>query len=671
MATVWVTNEDNITRGRDIGNGQKAVFSETIFHDIRMMDGVLKTSVDLQIPTAAFKRKHLNNYDLRASFVLIPKSPSLLDTLSNYSTWIPSDAKNPPVRTYPPEHAPSLAEEVIDSYGISLPLLSFNNIVSRCPYDFAYHDQEEQFNEEPELYDESGAKIEEVYIDFALFDFQDSRSKENAKKPQNCANTDDVDGWTSTEHHMVQGTHPYVITMTHLSIIDATKSFNRNAFEKAHGELSKVACGREALEAEDFTSILADWRFCERSFPTNGNHEVAIEYEATDRTDESQTQEHNSALAYAPYLFVDRNAWGPLDLLAVPVNRENCSDEAFEEPGVMNIKWNIVFSSRTPDKYITGHFMASSLIDRGQFDMVMTPFEELENIQAKIELQQAFLGNKRRENHQPLAGFVLRLISLVLLWLEPIIQAHYWLVCVATSSAGISMTGAYLIAAADLSDHIMRKIAEAEDYHSFPSFTWFKFVFDYQILFQEGTIMLAAMSGLGTLWTRRSPSQPEIANTAVKLKPSRKTLQLAFILLAACSYFFHLQPIYIVHGKLPLPVPQTALIKILDLIQCLIIFPMFILGQSLQVIMNFKAQTFSGMHKLGALCGFFGHLLELLASLPWSDLNLGRGEHVELWAMFMMRFVYYAVMALQALMYPKAGSIENYVKVEKEPLPEE
>ena len=78
------------------------------------------------------KHKELSNYDLRASFVLIPTTPSLLDHLTNYSSWLPTSMFLPPRRPYPNAHERTMVEEAIDSFGVSIPLLEFANVHSRC-----------------------------------------------------------------------------------------------------------------------------------------------------------------------------------------------------------------------------------------------------------------------------------------------------------------------------------------------------------------------------------------------------------------------------------------------------------------------------------------------------------------------------------------------------------
>jgi len=94
----------------------------------------------------------LGNYDLRGSFVLVPNLPSLIDSVLNYSTWVPVEAMRPPSRAYPSvislflihesqillfsdDYTRTLADEVVDAYGIFTPLLFFHEIKSRCQTD--------------------------------------------------------------------------------------------------------------------------------------------------------------------------------------------------------------------------------------------------------------------------------------------------------------------------------------------------------------------------------------------------------------------------------------------------------------------------------------------------------------------------------------------------------
>jgi hypothetical protein len=109
------------------------------------------------------RRLRLNENNLRASFVVIPVSPSLVDYVTDFSTWRPETIKLPPVRTWPsvcssfcelmvltiwarfPLGTPtrvsvqSVADRALDSFGISVPLLEFHEFPSKCVKN---HDQD-------------------------------------------------------------------------------------------------------------------------------------------------------------------------------------------------------------------------------------------------------------------------------------------------------------------------------------------------------------------------------------------------------------------------------------------------------------------------------------------------------------------------------------------------
>jgi hypothetical protein len=87
--------------------------------------------------------------------MLIPSSPSLLEHLTNYTTWIPDMIQPFSVRSWPYVHAAllrnwthppltrfplgsseqsdkTLVDEAIETFGISVPLLEFHDIKTRC-----------------------------------------------------------------------------------------------------------------------------------------------------------------------------------------------------------------------------------------------------------------------------------------------------------------------------------------------------------------------------------------------------------------------------------------------------------------------------------------------------------------------------------------------------------
>lgn len=179
-ATVWVRDSTYEGEGAD-GDGirnERALFSDVVFRDLTLKDKNKYTSVHFQLPlsilyvtvplfTLSFlsrssgthsREENLTNYDVRASFSLIPHHPSLLDHAVNFSSWFPDSITVPPVRTWPyvcnsllhhsqydlypsrrrfplgstSERERTFEDEAIDSYGISIPLIEFYGIHSKC-----------------------------------------------------------------------------------------------------------------------------------------------------------------------------------------------------------------------------------------------------------------------------------------------------------------------------------------------------------------------------------------------------------------------------------------------------------------------------------------------------------------------------------------------------------
>ncbi len=127
VATVWLRQNEleqagevtNVTKGPVLV--EEAIYTDTIFRGLHLKDKGVKTTVNFSVPTEILyvalavilessililecvllsKNAELWNYDLRASFVLIPSSPSPLISAVNYSSWIPSSLYFPPMRVW-------------------------------------------------------------------------------------------------------------------------------------------------------------------------------------------------------------------------------------------------------------------------------------------------------------------------------------------------------------------------------------------------------------------------------------------------------------------------------------------------------------------------------------------------------------------------------------------
>ena len=119
VATVWLrTNDSSSESAISTLPAQKAIFTGKVFQGLTLKDKAIHTTVNYTVPTEILyvffhilhiyslhsttsKNLDLKSHDLRASFVLIPTSPSLLDNLSNYSSSRNEKILVPPFRSWP------------------------------------------------------------------------------------------------------------------------------------------------------------------------------------------------------------------------------------------------------------------------------------------------------------------------------------------------------------------------------------------------------------------------------------------------------------------------------------------------------------------------------------------------------------------------------------------
>lgn len=159
----WAVEQEE----RDLDREETALYSDVAFKGMRLTDKNVQKLINFRVPTAALcvllplAPSHgadrlrscglnLTHWDLRASFVLIPTSPSPLDYIQKFSHYMPSADKmyRRPLRSWPcvilgcplvPGCLPNpcrfplgsatrkrtMADDLVDSFGIEVPLLIF------------------------------------------------------------------------------------------------------------------------------------------------------------------------------------------------------------------------------------------------------------------------------------------------------------------------------------------------------------------------------------------------------------------------------------------------------------------------------------------------------------------------------------------------------------------
>ncbi|KAJ6535279.1 hypothetical protein DFH09DRAFT_1404717 [Mycena vulgaris] len=192
----------------DISPLEKTIFSDIIFRDVRLSDTDLHTNLTFQIPTKTFDGHPGTNYDLRASFVILPHPPSPLDHFKNFSSWFPAAVHRPRFKSFrfpiisSTEDYRRPIHRALDSFAIDIPLLERHGVPSVCPARMN-HSKEglEYYNDYP-------------------------------------------------DHSDILLKHPHVVTRTQLRIVHESRLFRRDGCLGMHDHLRNVSLAVPDPEAE-------------------------------------------------------------------------------------------------------------------------------------------------------------------------------------------------------------------------------------------------------------------------------------------------------------------------------------------------------------------------------------------------------------------------------------
>ncbi|KAF9559370.1 hypothetical protein CPC08DRAFT_750969 [Agrocybe pediades] len=640
---------------------ERVIFSDTVFRGAKLADRGLKTSVQLQIPTTIFTEQVLANTDLRASFVIIPNSPSTFDRVAGYSSWIPTSAMYPPSRNYSHDHELSLAERIVDAYGTFTPLLSFQNINPPCTLptgvDEKYIDEvQNQWKKSQEKKRKEG-KIMLASL-LASGNITKWEYGEGMWKIRFAENSTDV----ITRGRVAYRSHPYIITKTFLTITDIAKPLNRTAYEQAHAKLATTSCGLEELKALGLPANRADWRLCKRSYTINGNHEVMVQ-----RTRDTMTEENKEVheLLYAPYMTTE-SLHGPLDLLRVPVNRGNCvaDDDVEKGSDTVNFTWDIIFSSRSPSKKILGFPYSTSIPQ----DFNMTANEErLKVVQSMAEFSQAAHGYKPYENQHPVLGYVLHSVYTILCFLESSLAVRYWHSRAGQSTVGISLIGTALMASSYFIQYVTTVILDIDRSSSLMAFFMIFYLSVSQI---ETLLMLKAITraAIKSRWIFvpvavrfADATHAERASRRVESRTSWKARLLLLVFFWVILGLAHMKSFTIITPQIwDVSDPFTRL-SILSRVarwaRNYTVAPLLISGQVLQLVMNGQSGTFAGMYQVAAYLGFAQVVLQLFSHLPWLGFFMTTSLGITL--PMTLQIFYRVALFFQARKYPKPKFVEE------------
>ncbi|KAK0431215.1 hypothetical protein EV421DRAFT_1912101 [Armillaria borealis] len=241
--------------------------------------------------------RNLTTSDLRGTFALIPSSQSLLKHVTNFSSWMPDAVYNnlPPVRSWPfplgsPFHADKILSDLaVDSFGISIPLIRFSEIPSRCG------------NSSANITDQASSTSKDTATSF------DSVQAKPLKQMK--------------EDSPAYKNHPHVVTRTKLHVVDETHLFDKEAYDKAHQSLRSTSCGQHP----------------------GGVLRTSLELDVP-----NANGDYERRWAYGPFMDTIPASAGP----KASYDPTDWLVDALEVPELMDITWRISFSGRSSAKHL-------------------------------------------------------------------------------------------------------------------------------------------------------------------------------------------------------------------------------------------------------------------------------------------------------------------------------
>ncbi|KAK7062696.1 hypothetical protein VNI00_000184 [Paramarasmius palmivorus] len=554
---------------------EKPIFSDVVFHGLTLKDKDIKTKVELQIPTEIFRSPKLSESDLRASVVLIPTSPSPLDFISHYSTWVPPKVKWPRMKAYPfplnTLNIPNrkLQDRAAEAFAMSFTLLSFQDLPGKC--------------------DKTAADVADDI-------FGASQQDELRGGPDYFGVTHHLPTYRMSED--MSNKHPFVTTRSQIRVSDETHIFNRK-------DLKASSCG------QDQPNITPQLWLCERHYMVNGNWETLLQGHMPDGPNES------ADWFYAPYMTYLASGAGPKDLEPVPVTRKVCSDStALDEKQIdqdtMNVTWHVSFSGRSPGKLLMGELWnipASLKHDDSDW--------KKESDHSRAELINGLLGHRFDPEAHPRRRLALNTAVSCLSVLATILDLSYWIT--RTSTVHISVKGTLLLASSYLLDSVVDVVVKIRQ-DNIQLSHWFSLValLIKTLIFQwilpllmirtAGRLVFLNTDGLSSWIPRRAKANhQERASARADVKTDTRLVIGILVGLVLIYLLFDPYNVFLISPLQSLPTYEDLPEPIIRIL----VSPLAWTGKLCQMALNERSKVFAGSYRLTVFVQIIEKVLQL------------------------------------------------------------
>ncbi|KAJ7119545.1 hypothetical protein C8R44DRAFT_921775 [Mycena epipterygia] len=621
--SIWTlpTEENDTERIGDVV--ETPLHSDIVFRGLRLSDKDKTAVLTYKLPVAVFRRLLLKENDRRASFVTIPTSPSLVDHVTNFTTWRPESMTIPPVRSWPfplgtsSENPKVMADRALDSFGISIPLLEFHEIHSKCTN-----------NSDSEIPKLSSQQIED-----------EENDAEEGDEDEAVGNGVEVKGVSDIVKHPQHAVkrHPFVVTRTQLRVVDETHIFNRKAYNKEHDKLRATSCG------QGLPHILPNRNLCWRSYLANGHWETRLELKIPDETGELRTE-----WAYAPYIGHAAFSSGPKastsiyciwqtshnwetfqDIIPIPVTRENCTQSenvTSSDSDFIEVNWKLSYSGRTPPKFRMVESMGPSRVGHLESD------HKKANAQDTAELTNGLYGHRFHLDAHPRRRLAINFLSsvpmLIISLPLAVLDMGYWYT--RTSTVSISLSGTLLIALSGVIS-ALSEIADSVQTLKLNNLTlqwtqWLWLIIINLIFnFSLPWFMLKAVARLEFSRNKSSwlPSVRRVAPTHKERNSQRLDSRTTWsvkagvcISLTAIYYLFSLDKYHVISAHLPAPDPSDNPTNSVARVNSLVSYPLALTGELSQLLLNHRTKKFAGGYKIAVVLRSILVVLQMLQFLP-------------------------------------------------------
>ncbi|PBK87240.1 hypothetical protein ARMGADRAFT_1016752 [Armillaria gallica] len=567
------------------------LYSDIAFHGVNLKEKNVFADVHFQIPTSRFLDRNLTTSDLRGTFVLIPSSQSLLKHVTNFSSWMPDAVYNnlPPVRTWPfplgsPFHADkTLSDLTVDSFGISIPLLQFSEIPSRCG------------NSSANIADQASSTSKDTAT--TSFDSVQAKPLKQTKE--------DTPAYKN---------HPHVVTRTKLHVVDETHLFDKEAYDKAHQRLRSTSCGQHPG-----TSAKPSRNFCKKlSFSEGGVLRTSLELDVP-----NANGDYERIWAYGPFMDTIPASTSPKDIIPVPVDRENCSIpadrlvDAQEVPELMDITWRISFSGRSPAKHLLSTVIPPQPVG---VNNSRTDFEQTAE-QGNAEFIDGLRGVRFDDESHPRRRLFIEAILLIAGISAPIFEILYWFTRVHT--VAISTTGALLQAS---SIAIESSLGLALEPKNSAYQLLVNVVVSFLFGFQPPILMIKIALRLEFDFTRKNIRGMSLLVPVIRRMPKThkersserldKRTNWKMILCFMLIIYYAVRPLKrdVIEALHP-PMPEQEFSKIAEYVTPGL-HAISITAIILQIMLNHRTQVFAGNYKTSVYLNFLFGLLSLMKYVP-------------------------------------------------------